>query len=128
MYTRFKKNCQYSWTCYFRTNHLYSQHHLLEQELLTLPEHLSSPQVISVIRVVYSNICVVFCSSLFVLLKFKRAVFDQPLFSIYAALRRKSEDWLARNQNNVSDWSDMFTRKLLFQWASTIKIQLSVLV
>ena len=28
---------------------------------------------------------------------------------------------LARNQNNVSDWSDMSTRGLLFQWASTIK-------
>jgi hypothetical protein len=25
----------------------------------------------------------------------------------YAALRRKSKDWLARNQNNVSEWSDM---------------------
>ena len=28
---------------------------------------------------------------------------------------------LARNQNNVPDWSDMSTRGLLFQWASTIK-------
>jgi hypothetical protein len=36
----------------------------------------------------------------------------------HAVLRRKSKDWLARNQNNVS------TRGLLFQWASTIKIQL----
>ena len=45
----------------------------------------------------------------------------------HAALRRKSKDWLARNQNNVSEWSDMFTCGLLFQWASTIKIQLSVL-
>jgi hypothetical protein len=25
----------------------------------------------------------------------------------YAAIRRKSKDWLARNQNNVSEWSDM---------------------
>ena len=25
----------------------------------------------------------------------------------HAELRRKSKDWLARNQNNVSDWSDM---------------------
>jgi hypothetical protein len=33
----------------------------------------------------------------------------------HAALRRKSKDWLARNQNNVSEWSDMFTRGLLFQ-------------
>jgi hypothetical protein len=31
---------------------------------------------------------------------------------------------LARKQNNVSKWSDMSTRVLLFQWASTIKIQL----
>jgi hypothetical protein len=39
----------------------------------------------------------------------------------YAALRRKSKDCWARNQNNVSEWSDMS------QWDSTIKIQLSVL-
>ena len=45
-----------------------------------------------------------------------------------AALRRKSKDWLARNQANVSEWSDMSTLGLLFQWASSIKIQLSVLV
>jgi hypothetical protein len=32
-----------------------------------------------------------------------------------AALRRKTKDWLARNQNNVSEWSDMSTRGLLFQ-------------
>jgi hypothetical protein len=31
---------------------------------------------------------------------------------------------LARKQNNVSKWSDMSTRVLLFQWASTIQIQL----
>jgi hypothetical protein len=41
----------------------------------------------------------------------------------HAALWRKSKDWLARNQNNVSEWSDMSTRGLLYQWASTIKIQ-----
>jgi hypothetical protein len=45
----------------------------------------------------------------------------------HAALRRESKDWFARNQNNVSKWSDMSTRRLLFQWASTIKIQLGVL-
>jgi hypothetical protein len=32
-----------------------------------------------------------------------------------AALKRKSKDWLARNQNNVSEWSDMSFRGLLFQ-------------
>jgi hypothetical protein len=42
--------------------------------------------------------------------------------------RKKSRNWLARNQNNVSEWSDMSTRGLLFQGASTIKIQLSMLV
>ena len=43
----------------------------------------------------------------------------------HAALKRKSKDWLARNQNNVSEWSDMSTCGL---WASIIKIQLNVLV
>ena len=33
----------------------------------------------------------------------------------HAALRRKSKDWPARNQSNVSEWSDMSTRRLLFQ-------------
>jgi hypothetical protein len=33
----------------------------------------------------------------------------------YAELRRKSKDWLARNQNNVSEWSDISTCGLLFQ-------------
>ena len=28
----------------------------------------------------------------------------------HAALQRKSKDWLARNQNNVSGWSDISTR------------------
>ena len=46
----------------------------------------------------------------------------------HPTLRRKTKDWLARNQNNVSEWSDMSTCRLLFQSASTIKIQLSVLV
>jgi hypothetical protein len=33
----------------------------------------------------------------------------------HIALRRKNKNWLARNQNNVSEWSDMSTRGLLFQ-------------
>ena len=33
----------------------------------------------------------------------------------HAALRRKSKDWSAQNQNSVSEWSDMSTRGLLFQ-------------
>ena len=37
----------------------------------------------------------------------------------YAALRGRRKDWLARNQNNVSEWIDMSTRVLLFQWANT---------
>jgi hypothetical protein len=31
-----------------------------------------------------------------------------------AALRRKSKDWLGRNQDNVSEWGDMSIRGLLF--------------
>ena len=30
-------------------------------------------------------------------------------------LRRKSKDWLARNQNNVSEWGNMSIRELLLQ-------------
>ena len=35
--------------------------------------------------------------------------------SKHTTLRKKSKDWSARNQNNVSKWSDMSTRGLLFQ-------------
>ena len=33
----------------------------------------------------------------------------------HAALRRKSNDWLARNQNNVCELSNMSTRGWLFE-------------
>ena len=33
----------------------------------------------------------------------------------HAVLKRKSKDWLARNQNNVSEWGDMSIHGLLFQ-------------
>ena len=33
----------------------------------------------------------------------------------HTALRGKSKHWLARNQNKVSEWSDMSTCGLLFQ-------------
>jgi hypothetical protein len=43
----------------------------------------------------------------------------QTIYRIYnakhAALRRKSKDWLARNQNNVSEWSIMSSCGLLFE-------------
>ena len=35
--------------------------------------------------------------------------------SKHAVLKRKSKDWLARNQDNVAEWGDMSTRRLLFQ-------------
>jgi hypothetical protein len=37
------------------------------------------------------------------------------LSAIHMALRSKNKDWLARNQNNVSEWSNMSTHGLLFQ-------------
>jgi hypothetical protein len=40
----------------------------------------------------------------------------------------RNKDWLARKQDNVSECSDMSIRGLLFQLASSIKIQLSMLV
>ena len=33
----------------------------------------------------------------------------------HTAVRRKSKKGLARNQNNVSEWSNMSTHELLFQ-------------
>jgi hypothetical protein len=33
----------------------------------------------------------------------------------HAVLRSKSKDWLAGNQDNVSEWGDMSFRCLLFQ-------------
>ena len=39
----------------------------------------------------------------------------------HAVLKRKSKDRLAWNQDNVSEWSDMYIRGLLFQLANTIK-------
>jgi hypothetical protein len=38
-----------------------------------------------------------------------------------ASLRRKSKDWLARNHNNVSEWSDISTRLLLLNVAHLAK-------
>ena len=35
-------------------------------------------------------------------------------FAKHAALKRKSKNWLGRNQNNVSEWFDMSTRGLCF--------------
>ena len=32
----------------------------------------------------------------------------------HIAFRSKSKNWSARNQNNVSEWGDMYTRGLLF--------------
>jgi hypothetical protein len=36
-------------------------------------------------------------------------------FQVITELRRKSKDLVARNQDNVSEWNDMFTCELLFQ-------------
>ena len=33
----------------------------------------------------------------------------------HAALRSNGKDWLARNRNNVSEWSNISTHGLLFQ-------------
>jgi hypothetical protein len=45
-----------------------------------------------------------------------------------AASRSKSKNWFLRNQDNVSAWSGMSFHSLLFQWASTMHFQLSVLI
>jgi hypothetical protein len=41
-------------------------------------------------------------------------------FSVkYTVLRSTSKDWLAQNQDNVFQWCYIYTRGLLFKWAST---------
>jgi hypothetical protein len=45
----------------------------------------------------------------------------------HVALMSKRKDWLDLDQDNVSEWSNMSDRRLLFQWTSTIKHQLSLL-
>jgi hypothetical protein len=46
----------------------------------------------------------------------------------FSAKHTASKDWLAWNHNNVSEWGEMSNRRLLFQWAGIIKIQLGILV
>jgi hypothetical protein len=41
-------------------------------------------------------------------------------YANHTALRRKGIDWLAWNRDNVSEWSDMSTRGLLFQCQASI--------
>jgi hypothetical protein len=36
----------------------------------------------------------------------------------HTALRRKSKDWSARNQNNVCEWSDTYPRDCCFSRAA----------
>jgi hypothetical protein len=36
-------------------------------------------------------------------------------YAKHAAFRSKSKDWLTRNQDNVYEWGDMFTRGLFFK-------------
>ena len=47
-------------------------------------------------------------------------------FMKHTALRRKSKYWLTWNRDNVFEWNNMSTCRLLFQWASTVQIQLSL--
>jgi hypothetical protein len=39
----------------------------------------------------------------------------------HAALRRKSKDWLAQNQDNVFEWGDKSFRGLLFHYKNRTK-------
>ena len=46
----------------------------------------------------------------------------------HEALKSNNKNWLPLNQDNVLEIGNVSIRGLLFQWANTIKIQLSVLV
>jgi hypothetical protein len=49
-------------------------------------------------------------TAIFLLCIWYKTIFFQT--SNHAAIRRKSKDWLARNQENVSEWDDMSIRGL----------------
>jgi hypothetical protein len=40
-------------------------------------------------------------------------------FAKHLTLRRMSKDWLAWNQDNVSEWSDMSSLTVLTKWISS---------
>ena len=47
----------------------------------------------------------------------KNSKFGMFCFSAkHATVMRNSKDWLSRNEDNVSEWSDTCTRGLLFQF------------
>ena len=46
----------------------------------------------------------------------------------HSSCRSKSNYWFARNHEFMSEWSDLSIHRFLFQWTSTMKIKLSVLV
>jgi len=46
--------------------------------------------------------------------------------AMHATLRRKSNDWFPRDQDNVFEWSNMSTRGLLFKWASRYKADIII--
>ena len=46
----------------------------------------------------------------------------------HSELKEKIKNWIAPTQNNVSEWSAMTTCGVLFEWTSTMQIQLIVLV
>jgi predicted LPLAT superfamily acyltransferase len=50
------------------------------------------------------------------------------LLLLYTALRRKSKDWFAWYQDNVSEWGDMSIHVCCFSEPALYKIQLSMLV
>jgi len=51
-----------------------------------------------------------------------------PVAASSLSTQSKSKTRVAQNKDNMSEWSDLSTRGLLFQWTSTIKIQLRMLV
>ena len=79
-------------------------------------------------NITFNNITVISCRS--VLLVKETGVPGEnhrPVATHWQILSHK-KSWLARNQCNVSAWDVMSIHGLLLQLASTIKIQLSVLV
>ena len=52
---------------------------------------------------------------------YKIGIHDFSTNHAYAALRRKSKDWLSRNQDNVAEWGDKSSVECCFSELALVK-------
>ena len=116
-----EKNIIGRWSCYFFEISMYWElsHVSFSTYCMDLKQHEYDLKRLGVKN--YVCPCLYICN-------FAWTVHKALCSAKHAALLRNSKHWLARNQENVAECRDLYTPRPLFYWASTIKIQLSVLV